>query len=106
MGNYDSRGRLYEGSQYRALAAGSTTAVGGPNGYLESLLIVPLSSGAGVVTVLDGTVSILSIPAAAHAPQPRPLSIDLGLRSTTAGGFTIGLGTSVSCIAIGKFGND
>jgi hypothetical protein len=103
---YDSRGRLYEGSQYRALAAGSTTAVGGANGYLESLLIVPLSSAGGPVTVLDGTVSILSIPAAAYAPQPSPITVHLGLRSTTAGGFTIGLGTSVSCIAVGKFASD
>jgi hypothetical protein len=106
MGDYDSRGRLYEGTQYRALAAGSTTAIGGSGGYLESLTVIPLSSAAGVVTVLDGTVGIISIPAAAYAPQPLPFTVRLGIRSTTSGGFTIGLGTSVSCIAVGKFASD
>jgi hypothetical protein len=64
--------------------AASTTAVGGPGGYLESLTVIPLSSAGGAVTVLDGTVGIISIPAAAYAPQPLPSTVRLGIRSTTA----------------------
>ena len=85
-----------------------TAAVGGLGSYLESVTIIPLSSAGGAVTVLDGTVSIIAIPAAAYAPQPLPITLQLGIRSqsTSSGGFKITTGSSVSCIAVGKFAND
>ena len=109
MGNYDSRGRLYESSQYVTVAASQTTAaLGGKGSYLESVTIVPVSSAAQPVTVLDGTVSILTIPTAAFVPQPLPVTVHLGIRSasTSEGGFAITTGTSASVIAVGKFAND
>jgi hypothetical protein len=77
-------------------------------GYLESVTVIPLSSAGGAVTVLDGTASIIAIPAAAYAPQPLPITLNLGIRSqsTSEGGFKITTGSSVSCIAVGKFASD
>ena len=75
---------------------------------MESVTIIPLSSAGGAVTVLDGTVSIIAIPAAAYAPQPLPITLDLGIRSrsTSDAGFKITTGSSVSVIAVGKFSAD
>lgn len=88
-------GKLYKASQYVALAAGSTTVIGTTGAYLERVTVIPVSTGAGVVTISDGTTAIASIPAAAH------------LRGTSAtAGFKVVLGASVSCIAVGKFSAD
>jgi hypothetical protein len=54
----------------------------------------------------NGTVAILTVPAAPYAPQLLPITVDLGIRSTTATGFSISMGTSVSAIAVGKFASD
>jgi hypothetical protein len=71
--------------------------------FLDRLVIVPLSTGAGAVTLSDGTTAILSIPAAGHGIDPKPYSIPLGIRNTAAAGFKLVLGASVSAIAVGGF---
>jgi hypothetical protein len=71
---------------------------------LESLYVVPTSSGAGAFSLSDGTTVILSIPAASYIPDPRPHSIPLGgIRNTAAAGFKVTLGASVSCLVTGYF---
>ena len=63
----------------------------------------PVSTGAGVVTLSDGSTAILSIPAAAHAVDPHPYTVQLGIRSLSTAGFKLVLGSSVSAIAVGGF---
>jgi hypothetical protein len=105
MGDFDRRSRLYEATQYQAVAAGVTTAaVGGIGAYLEKVTVIPVSTGAGAVTISDGSTAIVSIPAAAHAVDPHPYTVNLGIRATAAStGFKITTGTSVSVIAVGRF---
>jgi hypothetical protein len=93
-------------TNYFPVAAGVTTApITSPRGYLESLTIVPTSTGGATVVVLDGTVAILSIPAAAHSIDPHPYRVELGInsKSTSAEGFKITTGASVACIAVARF---
>ena len=66
-------------TEYVQLAAGSTTLLS-TAAILNRLIVVPLSTGAGAVTLSDGTTAILTIPAAAHAIDPKPYDIDLGIK--------------------------
>ena len=62
---------------------------------LESVTIIPASYGADrVVTIYDGSTAIVTIPAAAHAVDPHPYRVHLGVRATNAAtGFKITTGT-------------
>ena len=95
-----TRSGLMQRTMYRAIAAGSTISLT-TAAYLERITVVPLSSGAGTVTLSDGTTAILSIPAAGHAISATPYTVHLGIRSVSTLGFRIALGTSVSCLAVG-----
>jgi hypothetical protein len=60
--------------------------------------------GAGAMTLSDGSTAIVSIPAAAHAVDPHPYYLKLGIRATSpTTGFKITTGASVSVIAVGRF---
>jgi hypothetical protein len=95
-------------TQYVTVAASVTTApisrtVGS---YLESVTIIPGTTASGAVTVLDGTVAILTIPAAAALGQSAPYNLRLGIRAikpSTDPGFKITTGASVTCLAVGRF---
>ena len=77
--------------------------IGTKGSYLDRVLVIPVSTGAGVVTISDGTTAIASIPAAAHAVDPHPYSVSFGLRGTsTAAGFKVVLGASVAA-TVGEF---
>ena len=91
-----------------AVAASQTTAaVGGIGSYLEKVVVVPVSTGAQGVTILDGSTAIATIPAAAHAVDPHPYTVFFGIRATNVStGFKITTGSSVSAIAVGKFAGD
>jgi hypothetical protein len=58
-----------------------------------------------VVTLSDGTTAIVSIPAAAHAIDPKPYTITFGdgITNTSTAGFKLVLGASVSAIVTGAF---
>jgi hypothetical protein len=71
--------------------------------FLGRLVVVPLSTGAGAVTLSDGTTAILSIPAASHGIEPHTYSVPLGIRNTSTAGFKLVLGASVSAMAVGGF---
>jgi hypothetical protein len=45
----------------------------------------------------------MSIPAAAHAVDPHPYTVHLGIRSESTLGFKIVTGASVSAIVVGAF---
>ena len=90
-------------TEYVQLAAGSTTVLS-TAAYLDRLVVVPVSTGAGTVTLSDGTTAIMSIPAAAHAVSAAPYTVHLGIRNVSTAGFKLVLGASVSCLAVGGFG--
>jgi hypothetical protein len=89
-------------TEYMTFAAG-TTHIMSTAAYLDRLIVIPVSTGAGVVTLSDGTTAIMSIPAASHAIDPHTYSVPLGIRNTSTAGFKIVLGASVSAIAVGGF---
>ena len=105
MGDFDKRGGLFEACQYVTVAASqTTTAIGGLRSYLESVTIIPLSTAGGAVTIYDGSTAILTISAAACLGQSAPYNVKLGIRATNlTTGFKITTGTSVPCIAVGRF---
>ena len=55
------------------------------------------------MTLSDSSTAIVSIPAAAHAVDPHPYTVNLGIRSVSTSGFKLVLGASVSAIAVGGF---
>jgi hypothetical protein len=89
-------------TEYMTFAAGSTHIMS-TDAFLDRLIVIPVSTGAGAVTLSDGTTAILSIPAASHAIDPHTYSVPLGIRNTAAAGFKLVLGASVSAIAVGGF---
>jgi hypothetical protein len=97
-----------EASQYVTVAASQTTAniglksTGSPGDYLESLIVIPASSVAGAVTLLDGTTAILSIPVnAGGAGVPPPYTVKIGARAQAR--WVITTGAAVSVMAVGSF---
>jgi hypothetical protein len=109
MGVFSKYGRKFEASDYVAVAAGVTTAAVGSIGcYLEGVTVVPGSTSAGAVTILDGSTAIVTIPTLAGTGTgtqvQAPYFVHLGIRATnTSTGFKITTGTSVTVVAIGKF---
>ena len=83
--------------------AAGTTHIMSTAAFLDRLVVIPVSTGAGAVTLSDGSTAILSIPAAGHGIDPKPYSVQLGIRSVSTLGFRIALGSSVSAIAVGGF---
>jgi hypothetical protein len=83
--------------------AAGTTHILSTAAFIDRLVVIPVSTGAGVVTLSDGTTAILSIPAAAHAIDPHPYDIELGIQNTSTAGFKLVLGASVSAIVVGGF---
>jgi hypothetical protein len=87
---------------YMTFAAGSTYIMS-TAAYIDRLVVIPVSTGAGAVTLSDGTTAILSIPAASHAVDAHTYAVPLGIRNTSTAGFKIVTGASVSAIAVGGF---
>ena len=102
-----------EHSQYKVvLASCSTTQVStigdaAVGDYLHRLIVVPASSGAGVVTLFDGTTAVLSIPAVAGSGTgvtcPPPYSLFCGMAATSTKAWNITCGAAVHAIAVGRF---
>jgi hypothetical protein len=96
-------------TQYVTVAASQTTAPVGVTGcYLEKVVVIPASTAAGAVTILDGSTNIVVIPTVAGTGTgttvPPPYTVDLGIRATSAStGFKITTGAAVSVIAVGRF---
>jgi hypothetical protein len=116
MAQYTGKdGRPIYCSDYVVVAAGQTTkqisaaatSVSNPNergDFLAGVLVTWASTATGTVTVLDGTTAIATIPAAiTGALNIDPKYFEFGCVSQSTKGFVISTGSSVSCIAIGKF---
>ncbi len=90
---------------YEDVAAGQTAQVLGGNGAIGDIIshvtIIPETTGAGTVALLDGTVS-RNIFVAGTLTSLVPFTIALGMRSV-AGPWKLTTGSNVHCIAVGSF---
>ena len=96
------------GKTYETVAAGQTAQVLGTNGaqgdYIERVVIVPATTAAGVVTLIDGSTSIaLHVGGGTTALITlEPITVELHMYSKT-GPWKITTGANVSVIAVGDF---
>lgn len=94
-----------DATTYETVAASQTAQVLGPVGaagdYLKSLIIIPATTGAGNVTLLDGSTSI-SVFVSGTLADLTPIVIPFGMYSAT-GAWKITTGANVSVIGIGSF---
>jgi hypothetical protein len=96
---------------YKKVAAGQTTAAisvpsDGIRGvdYLERVIITAASTAApGVVTVFDGTTSLLAHQFVAGTMTALTEVVEIGVLCDSTKGFNITTGTSVSVVAVGRF---
>ncbi len=90
---------------YETVAASQTAQVlglvGAQGDYVERLIIVPATTGPGVVTLLDGSTSI-PIMVTGGTTTLVPIVVELGMYSVT-GAWKITTGANVSVIAVGTF---
>jgi hypothetical protein len=95
---------VYSGNRfnYKTVAASQTTAqICGEGGYLESITVLPASSTPGVVTLIDGSTTIMAIIAGA-GDGTKPYTVRVGAFAESSGGFKITTGASVSVIVSGN----
>ena len=90
---------------YETVAASQTAQVLGVNGaqgdYLERLIIVPATTGPGLVTILDGSTSI-PVMVTGGTTSLTPIVVDIGAYSVS-GPWKVTTGANVSVIAVGDF---
>lgn len=99
----------FSGTEYETIAASQTAQALGASGavgdYLGGLLIIPDTTGAGDVTIIDGSgggaVSI-KVFATGTLPSLAPIWVPLGL-SSVVGGWHVTTGANVHVLAIGNF---
>lgn len=94
------------GDEYETVAAGQTDQALGATGaigdILQGLLIVPATTGAGTVSIKDGSGSSINVFVTGTLQDLKPHWIPLGIRCTGAG-WKVTTGTNVSVIAVGQF---
>jgi len=94
------------GSEYETIAASQTDqalgATGAAGDYLQGLLIVPATTGAGSVSIKDGGGSSISLFVSGTLPGLVPFYVVMGAKST-AGAWKVTTGANVSAIAFGDF---
>lgn len=97
-----------EGTKYKTVAASQTAQVLGSTGaksdYLAGLLVVPATTAAGAISILDGATPISVFPGGGTTALTSliPFFIPLGIRSFE-GAWSVTTGANVSVIAIGTF---
>jgi hypothetical protein len=90
---------------YETVAASQTGQVlglvGAVGDYIERLIIVPGTTGPGLVTIIDGSTSI-AVMVTGGTTTLAPIVVELGVYSAS-GVWSITTGANVSVIAVGKF---
>ncbi len=93
-------------TDYETIAASQTDQVLGPTGgagdILETLVIIPATTGAGTVQIQDGAGTEITVFATGTLADLSPIVLHLHMRST-AGAWKITTGANVSAIGIGRF---
>jgi hypothetical protein len=92
-------------THYETVAASQTAQilglVGRTGDYIERLIIVPATTGPGLVTIIDGSTSI-PVMVTGGTTTLVPIVIELGMYSIT-GAWAITTGANLSVIAVGNF---
>lgn len=92
-------------NSYETVAASATAQVLGTAGaqgdFIERLIIVPATTGPGLVTLIDGSTSI-PIMVTGGTTTLIPIVVEIHAHSQT-GPWKITTGTNVSVIAVGDF---
>lgn len=93
-------------TDYKTVAASQTDAVLGPVGgagdILERLIIVPATTGAGTVSIKDGSGSSINVFVTGTLSNLTPIVVPIGARSMT-GAWKVTTGANVSVIGVGRF---
>lgn len=76
--------------------------VGGVGDIIERLIIVPITTGAGNVSITDGSNYQTTIFYTGTLSNLAPITVQLGVRSTS-GAWKVTTGANVNVIAVGKF---
>lgn len=98
-------------ADYVTVAAGQTAAplqitAAKVGNLLYRLIIIPATTGAGNISLIDGTGSdkvTISVFVAGTLADLKPIVIELGIASQKAGGWNITTGNNVSVLAVGLF---
>lgn len=96
-------------SQYETVAASQTAQVLGATGavgdYLAGLLIVPATTAAGNISIIDGNGSNISVFVTGTLADLTPIYLPLGIKcvNATTPGWKVTTGANVSVIAMGSF---
>lgn len=92
--------------QYELIAAGQSTqalgATGAKGDVLERLIIVPETTGAGTVSIKDGSDTAINVLVSGTLSNLSPIVVQLGIKSVT-GKWQVTTGTNVHVIAVGVF---
>jgi hypothetical protein len=95
-----------EGKQYETVAAGQTAQVLGTVGavgdVLDRIVIIPATTAAGNISILDNATSI-SVFVAGTLADLSPITIDFGGIKSASGAWKVTTGANVSVIAVGRF---
>lgn len=91
---------------YQTIAASQTDAALGASGgikgdKIERLIIVPATTGAGTVSIKDGSGSAINVFVTGTLADLRPIVIELGAISIS-GAWKVTTGANVSVIAVGQ----
>ncbi len=93
-------------TDYELVSAGASDQalgpVGGAGDILERLIIVPETTGAGTVSIKDGTGSAMNVFVAGTLSDLHPIVLPLGMRSKI-GAWKVTTGSNVHVISIGRF---
>lgn len=93
-------------NQYQAVAANQTAASLGAQGkigdYIARLIITPATTAPGVVTLIDGTTTIVPWLGGTVGADLKPFVIELQFTSRN-GGWKLTTGANVSVVAAGRF---
>jgi hypothetical protein len=108
---FDGSGRALNNSRYKKIAAGVTTgniSVAGDGvpgrDYLSHIVVTAASTAApGLVTILDGTTTLLVHGWNATVATELVQTIDIGVVAESTKGFQVTTGTSVSVLVVGRF---
>ena len=94
------------GKTYETIAASQSDQALGVNGVagdiLNRLVIVPATTGAGTVSIKDGSGSAINVFVTGTLSDLKPIVLDIEAVSTS-GGWKVTTGANVSVIAVGKF---
>jgi hypothetical protein len=95
-------GKFREGNRfnYKTVAASQTTAsICLAGGFLNTLTVVPASSGAGAVSLLDGSTTLFTTPSFAGGAETKPYTLHINAIADTE--FKVTTGASVAVIVSG-----